>query len=96
MGEGEAAGTGEPPAGEREEGRDGAGRVGDGAVDGPGRVGDGTRGSATHGENAKAGPDTAEEVAAGGVTKTEGACHRRWVRHLDSSSGDVIGFSMNG
>ena len=96
MGEGEAAGTGEPPAGEREEGRDGAGRVGDGAADGPGRVGDGTRGSATPGENAKAGPDTAEEVAAGGVTKTEGACHRRWVQHLDSSSGDVIGFSMNG
>ena len=53
-GEREAAGTGEPPAGEREEGRDGTGRVGDR-----------TRGSATSGENVRAGPDTAEEVTAG-------------------------------
>ena len=65
MGEREAAGAGEPPAGEREEGRDGAGRVGDGVADGTGRVGDGTRGSATSGENVRAGPDTAEEVATG-------------------------------
>ena len=64
-GEREAAGAGEPPAGEREEGRDGAGRVGDGAADGTGRVGDGTRGSATSSENVRAGPDTAEEVATG-------------------------------
>ena len=27
---------------------------------------------------------------------TVARCHRRWVRHLDSSSGDVIGVSMKG
>ena len=58
MGEREAASTGEPLAGEREEGQDGA-------TDGTGRVGDGMRGSEMSSEKVRVGPDTAEEVTVG-------------------------------